>query len=577
MNLHPVRTPGAFLAICLLLTLVSCQDYANSAVSGGIFRGNPSRAQALDGYWRFHPGVDFDPQQNKLIKAADLWARENPQFLRVPGVWNKDLPARATGSYQLFIQDLLPGTIYALQFKGISHQGQIWLNNDLAGSWASEGINFIPRAYFFEARSSSVLLTVAVENAYLAGGGLWLPVWLGEATAMETAMHHARFMEIVLLGGVLMMGLYHLMIYFFRLRDKSPLYFGLFCLFSVLKAGFAGEQILALQLPWLSQDLGMRLAYLATIAMPISFLAYMQVIFPVKRDRIFLPLMLILGLVQTAISFLAPLHMVQSWFVPYQVLIVLASVHLIMVMVSAVSRRAKGSSLMLLGFLVLFVAALNDILHDNKIIVTFYAVNLGLFFFLFTQALIMGGLFSLAFTQVQVLNDSLESKVAERTKELETLARHDPLTGLFNRRYFLDLLEREWAGWARDGEDFCLVMVDLDFFKNINDQKGHAAGDEALRQVADLLLTQVRRTDAVARYGGEEFCLLLPGVKLQDARQIMEKIRIQLAAGNTLTLSYGIAQASNHLHPERLIDAADKLMYKAKQGGRNRGVLEGFS
>lgn len=532
--------------------------------------------RSLEGLWKFHRGVFFDPRLSRApYTAAELWSANSAISLQVPGIWDSVQAPRATGSYQLLIKNLQPGMIYTIQFKGINHQGLVWLDNRLLGTWADGGINFIPQSFYFEAISSSVLLTVSVENSYFTTGGIWLPVWFGEARAMDRQIHQGRFIDTILLGAVFMMGLYHFMLYLFRPRDRAPLFFGIFCLLSALKAGLSGEQIVALYLPWLSQDLAMRLAYVATIAMPLCFLAYMASIFPSSRNRWIVPTMATFGLVQGLISLIAPVYMVQSWFFPYQFAIILVSIHMVLVMVSAVKRRARGSVLMLLGFLVLFATAVNDILHDNKFVVTFFALNYGLFIFLFSQALILGGLFSSAFKQVQALNDSLEHKVAERTRELEVLAHHDPLTGLYNRRQFWALLHHGWKTWLHCKLDFCLVMIDLDFFKHINDRDGHGAGDEALRQTARILQSRLRHTDMVARYGGEEFCMILPGVNLADAQVIMEEIRTQLAAETPLTLSYGIALASNHVHPDKLLDAADRLMYRAKQGGRNRGVIEG--
>jgi len=321
----------------------------------------------------------------------------------------------------------------------------------------------------------------------------------------------------------------------------------------------SGEQILTLQVTDFPQDFGLRLAYFATILLPLAFLAYLQAVFPVQWYKPLLGVFLVGAVAQTGMSAFLPLHQVQSLFFPYQVVILAGVVHCVIVMGLAFRRKLPGAGIMLTGFLLLATAATNDILHDTKVIATFYSLNLGLFAFLFSQSLIIGGLFSRSLHQVEELNETLEIKVAERTSELEVLSRSDPLTGLSNRRHFWTQLSREWERWTRYQQDF------------INDQFGHAAGDEALIKMARLLQANVRKSDAVARYGGEEFCLLLPGVSAPEAHQVLEKIRTQL---DTVTFSYGIAQASHHTSAQQVIDAADALMYRAKESGRNRGFVE---
>jgi diguanylate cyclase (GGDEF)-like protein len=304
--------------------------------------------------------------------------------------------------------------------------------------------------------------------------------------------------------------------------------------------------------------------------------------FPRKRKGYILYGLAILGGVHGIVSLFFPLHIIQGWFFPYQISILLAGIYVVVVLAIEIARKAPGSVLMMGGFILIFVSVINDILHDNKIINTFYSLDLGLFFFLFNQALIMGKLYAGNFRQVQDLNATLESRVQDRTKALEELSRMDHLTGLINRRYFWTLLNQEWERWVRYGQEFCVVMVDLDHFKEINDTWGHSAGDDALKTLSELLQGNVRKTDSISRYGGEEFCLILPGITAPAAFILMEKIRTTVESTPLLakpvpvhrTFSFGIAQASRHESPDALLDAADKLMYQAKQAGRNRGFAE---
>jgi len=172
---------------------------------------------------------------------------------------------------------------------------------------------------------------------------------------------------------------------------------------------------------------------------------------------------------------------------------------------------------------------------------------------------------------------------ARLLRTMEGLAMADPLTGLYNTRFFDPLLEREMAVSAREGWPISLIMLDIDHFKRFNDTHGHPAGDEALRSFANLLRSSVRESDTVARYGGEEFMVLLRGADLDAASSMAEKLRIAiegfvvvLGPGRfaRLTASLGVASTVAHGHDRTaLVSIVDQALYRAKELGRNRVVV----
>lgn len=191
-----------------------------------------------------------------------------------------------------------------------------------------------------------------------------------------------------------------------------------------------------------------------------------------------------------------------------------------------------------------------------------------------------------------LLYASLESKVAERTyalasanRRLEQLSVTDALTGLANRRRFIDVLESEWQRALRTRCSLGVAMVDVDQFKSYNDHYGHLAGDACLRRVAESLANSVRRdVDLAARYGGEEFGLIFPGLTVQLARPLAERARSAVAAmgephaasnSGIVTISVGLAvcvpAATSGAVP--FIGLADAALYAAKRAGRNRVVV----
>lgn len=184
---------------------------------------------------------------------------------------------------------------------------------------------------------------------------------------------------------------------------------------------------------------------------------------------------------------------------------------------------------------------------------------------------------------MSLLNRLESIKLAQTNKTLEQLSLSDPLTGLYNRRYFDAALEREWRGAQRSGEPLALLYIDIDHFKLYNDTYGHKTGDCCLVKVAETIRCAARRPyDVCARYGGEEFVALLPGTDLEQAAAVAERIRtgvekMCIAHESSLTcahvtVSIGLAGGitSTIPGPYSLMDAADSAMYQAKREGRNR-------
>ena len=188
-------------------------------------------------------------------------------------------------------------------------------------------------------------------------------------------------------------------------------------------------------------------------------------------------------------------------------------------------------------------------------------------------------------TELQALNASLSERLNEIERlqaELREQAIRDPLTGLFNRRYLQSTLEREWARCQREQVPLCVMLLDIDHFKQVNDRYGHGVGDQVLVRFGQLLLEKSRREDLACRYGGEEFLLLLPGMganvayqRAQAWRQAFAALEISVnGARLNLSLSVGVAVAPDHANePDLLIHQADMALYAAKAQGRNRVVL----
>lgn len=191
---------------------------------------------------------------------------------------------------------------------------------------------------------------------------------------------------------------------------------------------------------------------------------------------------------------------------------------------------------------------------------------------------------------MSLLNNELSTlsrELSRKNRELEAanakiseLSRTDPLTRLANRRYFSERYSEFFSLARRQGHPLSVVMLDIDFFKHVNDTYGHAAGDKVLQAFGELLQNDCREEDLPARFGGEEFIVCLPHVDIQQAvafsERVRQKIRAQdiLQTGEQITISAGVAGLNSQDSQDELINRADKALYRAKTEGRNRVVVD---
>ncbi|MFO8063957.1 MAG: diguanylate cyclase domain-containing protein [Spirochaetota bacterium] len=184
-------------------------------------------------------------------------------------------------------------------------------------------------------------------------------------------------------------------------------------------------------------------------------------------------------------------------------------------------------------------------------------------------------------------------RLKRKTDLLEQISMLDGLTGIPNRRYFDRQIEKEWRRTRREGQFLSVIMMDIDFFKQFNDNYGHGFGDECLQKLARALEASIERPgDVVARYGGEEFVALLPATDSEGGSQLAERFRVAVEvlavpheysnAADVVTLSLGVATLSPEAGKdedaaEKLLKRADEALYAAKRAGRNRFAVDSES
>jgi len=180
----------------------------------------------------------------------------------------------------------------------------------------------------------------------------------------------------------------------------------------------------------------------------------------------------------------------------------------------------------------------------------------------------------------QMLGDLMDKQkdIEDKNRELEHLATRDPLTGCYNRRFLFKALNTHFARETALQKEYCVIMLDIDHFKRINDTYGHGVGDDVIRAVCEKSQTVLRSEDVLARFGGEEFCILLPEMTPERAMKIAESCRELIAStpieGVSVTSSFGVASLTFGAGtPNELVLQADQALYASKNAGRNKSTL----
>jgi len=174
-----------------------------------------------------------------------------------------------------------------------------------------------------------------------------------------------------------------------------------------------------------------------------------------------------------------------------------------------------------------------------------------------------------------VLIDDI-TEIEKSRKKLHELSITDELTGIYNRRFIFESIKKEISRSERNGGIYSLMLIDIDFFKKVNDLCGHLGGDEVLKNVASEIKNNIRNMDLFGRFGGEEFILLLPETDLELALLCAERLRKAVESitfpkvGHPITVSIGVGQYSIGETLDDILDRVDKALYKAKNNGRNR-------
>ncbi len=635
------------LAAVLLLVLTSCVDQSQVAEPPRAVDGlldlrdwNPERdgPVKLDGQWEFYWGELHAPES-----FASKRMPERTGLAAVPAPWttgarvDTGLPGIGYSTYRLVVlhngsepgapsaptaspgASSAPGasltanptnealairhttvsTAFRLYVNGVltSYAGVVGTGSDASLPQFKPGVARIEHS-----NDDRLELILQVSNFDYRTGGPWRAFSLGSDQDLAAQNWRAESGNIFRFGSLLVIALYHFVLFVIRLRESYFLHLGLLSFLTAVRTLFVGEYIIARVWPALPFEAVIRIEYLSYFLAFVAGNYLFRALFLQEFHNWEPPAVTGVTAVFSAVVLFTPprvfTHIVQY----HQAFALIACVYVAVVVGRAVARRRRGALLSLLGFAIMTIAVVNDILYQNFVINTGNLADGALILFVFTQAVVVSIRVNETFKRVEslsaelsVLNDGLEQQVQERTLELQTayesikeLSVRDQLTNCYNRRFFDDQFAFELDRSRRYARPLSVVMCDIDHFKKINDSHGHQHGDKTLISVANTLREALRENvDWACRYGGEEFIIVMPETPPQEAAHLAERMRRLVEQTttngadirNSLTMSFGVGGTEGGPGCERItrdafIASADRMLYRAKGAGRNTVVVD---
>ena len=505
-------------------------------------------------------------------------------LLSVPGGWEEGTGYNyGRGIYSLTIlNDHRMGGEAALLLPKLNQNIRVYVNGHLAFDSISVGSTILrfSRSIIPLPTDRDVKIIILVSNSYYSTGGMHHAILYGPYISILQYKYRNMIKEAAISGILFFMFLYNLFLFLSRYSERSSFYLALLSLVFSFRGLLSGEIIAEMIFPRLPigpiARWDMALIYLGIL----FILFFIRNVFALQKVHIrrIINLLAIAGGIFALLTLVLPLPLVSSsTYVLYYYGFAVFTYSLYLI-ARRISKENSDALIIFIGGVLFMALVAADIYSIHRGAVMRELTQTGVLFFLLSDFIVVTRKFGRSYLQADKLSRELEVEVARQTKELKQLSRTDSLTGINNRRRFMELGQREILLHQRKERPLSLLMMDLDHFKKVNDRFGHSVGDKALVVMVGLCLEEIRQSDILGRLGGEEFALILPETDLMMAREIAERIRTRLETSTKeradgvppMTLSIGVIC----FEPDETLDGglerADEYLYKAKKGGRNR-------
>lgn len=508
----------------------------------------------LDGQW--------DLYYNELLSPDDLKNRKPDTFYNIPGRLSSQIDNARTGYMTLHLKINVPeDDVYGIYFSEIFTSAKIWINGinyggygTVAESLDEEKASYKPQYLYFPSENKEIDIVINTSVYREIKPYLRSPIFGLKDNIMKINLMKVS-MDGLTIGVMLIMIIINAGFFFASTRKKRHIYFSAICFILILRCLVFNSRLLVQFFPGTPYELISKIAaitFYLWVALYIFFLNdvfdnKIKIVKPAAAFGTFFTLLCIFtsNMVYDNIQIIS--HIIIAGFIIY----------LLWFILKEIKNKNKKAQLNFLSFIILCIAAINDILVNNAVVPNQYSALYGGILFVIMELLYI-------FTDYQKI-----------MKKLENLNR-DGLTTLYNNKYIKTLLSQLIQRYINWKERFSLLMIDIDNFKSINDTYGHMFGDRVILDVATILLAISDDKGYAGRFGGDEFILILPGADEKEAfdtgMEIMKKLEHLNElnhAENPISVSIGVYE-NTCTSVQDCMNNADYAMYKSKTGGKNQ-------
>lgn len=548
-----------FIFVALLLyTLVytGMEDYSDLVkAEDGIMQLTSKDLEyniPLTGEWKYYEKELLTQSEENVSHAV---------IVKLPHLWH----ATGYGTYQLTLMGLESGKLYGLyvydQLSAFEMyiDGQLIVANGKVGQDKSEEkVYWEPQVVTFVAEADSVDMFVQISNHFMYPGGFLRDIKIGTPYRIQNEMKSNIANQMILLGGILMIAVYHLSLFFLNPEERSGGYFALFNLVVAGRLVLIGERIINIWFDGVNWEFLLKLQFISGAAMLATLVLFMYSLFKQQNIKPFVLTVLGLLIAFCIAVFMVPENKLPTLDYIFLIITVIYFFYLLIILVFAIRKDSQGSVYSFIGVSFL----LGSVLFDAFLPPGTLIIPLGIFIFLIFHSLVIGEKYA---------------RMMEQNKMLYNVAMRDGMTNLYKKTHFNKLvkttLEEEESMLKHS-----ILFIDIDNFKIINDNFGHEVGDEVIITTAERVLRSLRYSDIACRYGGDEFVVLLHNTKLEDseeiASRILENILETISIGRNaihISVSIGISCYPDDGNTiDDLINIADERMYIAKSKGKNQ-------
>lgn len=431
-----------FVLLPAVFVLVNGFRSINSTkVTAHIVKGVFSIPDSLSHQKYFGLNGEAEFYWNKLLTPSQLDSSDvKPDgYLHIPGLWNgmvvdgQKVGGRGYATIR-FWMNLPPGASYGIKFREYDCAYKVWVNGKLrlecgnvGKSRAEERPSWIRKTLFFYSWDRSNEVVIQMSNFRHWKGGPEDTMIFGKASDIITLNEAMLALSYFIFGVILVMGLYHFVLYVFRRKDRSSLIFSLFCLVVNLRLFTTGEKMIYRLFPDFDWLIALKLEYFSFILVPPIFLNFIRQIYPHLLSRAVMKLSYALALLFSVMVIVLPSEIFTYIPIVYQVIVFACGSYIFYILIYAFIRKEENSVVLVGSYFFFFIIMLNDIFYYNRFIDSTFLMPVGVFIIVFTQALVLSKKTSLTFKEVEVLTDKLklynkelEDKIADRTKEITT-------------------------------------------------------------------------------------------------------------------------------------------------------------